>query len=159
MQDDQSQLSEGLAIQVDGETGAARVRRYRLGDEDALVEMYRSIFPEESRTVDDWWWCFQQAPEGPADIRVLESDGHVVGAITHVPVAVWIEGRRHCLAIGCDLMVRPEFRGQGGSRQLVSAFLASDDFSRSSSTMLGSLFCSASGWGNANTLKSFPRTI
>jgi hypothetical protein len=88
MQDDQSQMSEGLAIHVDGEAGAARVRRYRLGDEDELVEIYRSIFPEDSRTVDDWWWCFQQAPEGPADIRVLESDGRVVGAITHVPVAV-----------------------------------------------------------------------
>ena len=117
-------MSEGLAIQVDGETSATGVRRYRLGDEDALVEMYGSIFPEESRTLDDWWWCFRQGPEGPADIRVLESEGRVVGAITHVPGAVWIEGRRRRLAIGCDLMIQPEFRGQGGSRQLVNAFLA-----------------------------------
>jgi GNAT superfamily N-acetyltransferase len=126
MQEDQSRMSEGLAVQVDGEAGSARVRLYRLGDEGALVEMHRSIFPEESRTLDDWWWCFRQAPEGPADIRVLESEGRVVGAITHVPGAVWIEGRRRRLAIGCDLMIRPEFRGQGGSRQLVNAFLAAE---------------------------------
>ena len=123
-------MSERLSIPVDGEGEAisapARVRRYQLGDEDTLVEMSRSIFPENSRSLADWRWCFRQAPEGPADIRVLESESRVVGAIAHVPVAVWIEGRRRRLAIGCDLMIQPEFRGQGRSQQLVSAFLAAE---------------------------------
>jgi GNAT superfamily N-acetyltransferase len=123
-------MAERLATPSDGESISAstRVRGYRLGDEHALVEMSRSIFPEhyEQRSLDDWRWCFRQAPEGPADIRVLESEDRVVGSIAHVPVAVWIQGRRRRLAIGCDLMIRPEFRGQGWSQQLVSAFLAAE---------------------------------
>lgn len=121
-------MSERLEIPGDGEaiSASARVRRYQLGDEDTLVEMSRSIFPENSRSLADWRWCFRQAPEGPADIRLLESESRVVGAITHVPVAVWIEGRRRRLAIGCDLMIQPEFRGQGRSQQLVNAFLAAE---------------------------------
>jgi GNAT superfamily N-acetyltransferase len=93
-----------------------------------LVELSRSIFPEHygQRSLADWRWCFRQAPEGPADIRVLESEDRVVGSIAHVPVAVWIEGRRRRLAIGCDLMIRPEFRGQGRSQQLVRAFLGAE---------------------------------
>lgn len=47
----------------------------------------------------------------------------MVGSIAHVPVAVWIQGRRRRLAIGCDLMIRP---GSGLVAQLVSASLASE---------------------------------
>lgn len=128
MQEDQSQMSERLAIPGDGEavSDPARVRRFRPGEEDALLEMSRSIFPEDARSLADWLWCFRQAPEGPADIRLLECEGRMVGSIAHVPVAVWIEGRRRRLAVGCDLMVRPEFRGQGRAQQLVSAFLAAE---------------------------------
>jgi GNAT superfamily N-acetyltransferase len=61
-----------------------------------------------------------------ADIHVLESDGRVVGCAAHVPVSVWVDGHRLRLAIGCDLIVIPEYRGQGGSRRLVEAFFASE---------------------------------
>src|SRR5262245_17053707 len=90
--------------------------------------MSTSIFPEhyQQHSLPNWRWCFRQGPEGPADIRVLESEDCVVGSIVHIPVAVWIEGRKRRLAIGCNLMIRPDFRGQGWSQQLVSAFLADE---------------------------------
>ena len=121
-------MSERPAVPVDGEavSNMPHVRRYRLGDEDALVEMSRSMFPEHPKSIATWRWCYRQAPEGPADILVLESEDRVVGGIVHVPVAVWLEGRRRRLAIGCDLMIQPEFRGQGWSQQLVGAFVASE---------------------------------
>src|SRR5262245_31301087 len=95
MREDRRRMTERLAVQVDGGAGSAsaRVRPYQPGDEDALVAMFRSTFPEVPRSLDDWRWCFRQAPEGPADICVLESDGRVVGTIAHVPVAAWIEGQ------------------------------------------------------------------
>ena len=104
LREDLPQLSERPAVPVDAEAMSTlvRVRPYRLGDEDALVEMSRSAFPMQSASLAKWRWCFRQAPEGPADILVLESEGRVVGGIVHVPVAVWLEGRRHRLAIGCD---------------------------------------------------------
>jgi hypothetical protein len=123
-------MSESLAIadDVDLISASGLVRRYRPGDEVALVEMSRSIFPElyASRSLADWRWCFLQPPEGPADIRLVESEGRVVGSIAAVPVAAWIWGRRRRLALGCDLMIRPGFRGRDRFRQLVSAFLDSE---------------------------------
>ena len=100
------------------------VRPYRAGDEKALVEVYSSLFRE--RSMAEWRWMFQQGPDGPADIGILESDDRVVGSIAHLPVAVWVGGRQLRLAIGCDLMITPECRGLRGSEQLVRAFLASE---------------------------------
>lgn len=100
------------------------VRRYLPGDEEALVAMFSSIF--HKRSLAEWKWLFQQGPAGPADIGVLTSEGTPVGSIAHIPVPVWVEGRRLNLAIGCDMMVLPEYRGRGGAEQLVRAFLASD---------------------------------
>jgi GNAT superfamily N-acetyltransferase len=121
-------VSERPTVPVDSEviSNMPHVRPYRLGDEDALVEMSRSILPDVSRSHAEWLWCFRQGPEGPADIRVLESEGRVIGCGVHVPMAVWIKGRKRRLAIGCDLMIRPEFRGQGWSQKLVSAMFAAE---------------------------------
>ena len=101
-----------------------RVRPYIPGDEASLVEMYSAIFRE--RSLAEWRWLFEQGPEGPALIGVLEHDGRPVGSIAHIPTSVWVDGRRLRLATGCDLMVSPECRGRGGSQQLVETFLESD---------------------------------
>ena len=86
--------------------------------------MYSAIFRE--RSLAEWRWLFQQGPEGPALIGILEHDGRPVGSIAHIPTSVWVDGRRLRLATGCDLMISPECRGRGGSQQLVEAFLGSD---------------------------------
>ncbi len=101
-----------------------RVRPYIPGDEASLVEMYSAIFRE--RSLAEWRWLFQQGPEGPALIGILEHDGRPVGSIAHIPTSVWVDGRRLRLATGCDLMISPECRGRGGSQQLVETFLESD---------------------------------
>ena len=39
-----------------------------------------------------------------------------------VGVPVWVEGRRLRLAIGCDMMVHPAFRGLGGAERMIASF-------------------------------------
>lgn len=101
-----------------------RIRDYRGGDEVPLVEVYSAIF--RPRTLDEWRWVCESAPGGPAQIQVLEHDGRPVGCIVHVPVEAWVEGRRVQLAIGCDMMLLPEYRGRGWMRQLTEASFSSE---------------------------------
>lgn len=99
------------------------VREYLPGDEEWLIAAFSAIFRE--RSLAEWNWLFRQGPGGPADIRMLTSEGRPVGSISHIRVPVWVEGRRLHLAIGCDLMIHPDFRGRGGAEQLATAFFAS----------------------------------
>jgi hypothetical protein len=57
---------------------------------------------------------------------LLETSGRVVGHQAHIPVAVWVGGERLRLGVGVDTSVAPDFRGRGGMRLLVEAFLASE---------------------------------
>ena len=99
-----------------------RVRTYEPGDEGWLVATFSAIFRQ--RSLAEWRWLFQDRPGGSAevDIRILEADGRPVGAVSHVGVPVWVEGRRLRLAIGCDMMVHPAFRGLGGAERMIASF-------------------------------------
>lgn len=101
-----------------------QVRRYSPGDERELIAIFSSVFRE--RSMAEWDWLFRDGPDGPAEILVLTADDRVVGGITHVPVASFVEGRRVRAAIGCDLMILPQFRGLGGARLLVTEFVSSN---------------------------------
>ena len=101
-----------------------QVRRYAPGDERALIAIFSSLFRERSTA--EWDWLFRNGPDGSADILILTAGGRVAGSIAHVPVTTFVEGRRVRLAIGCDLMVDPEFRGHGGAKRLVTAFVSSN---------------------------------
>jgi GNAT superfamily N-acetyltransferase len=101
-----------------------RIRDYKGGDETALVEIYSTIF--RPRTLDEWRWLFENAPSGRAQILVIEFEGRPVGCGTHVPVEAWVDGSRLQLAIGCDMMLLPEYRGRGWMRLLYEAFVASE---------------------------------
>jgi hypothetical protein len=101
------------------------VRTYEPGDEHVILEMFERVFGHR-RTLEEWRWQFREAPEGPAVIHVLEDRGSAIGHIAHVPVAVWVAGRRLRLGRGCDTMVLPEYRGHGGMKRLVQGFLEAD---------------------------------
>ncbi|MGH2852184.1 MAG: hypothetical protein ACRDLP_16410 [Solirubrobacteraceae bacterium] len=99
-----------------------RVRTYEPGDEEWLVATFSAIFHE--RSLAEWRWLFHERPGGPAevDIRVLEADGQPVGSVSHIGVPVWVQGERLRLAIGCDMMIHPAFRGRGGAEQMITSF-------------------------------------
>jgi GNAT superfamily N-acetyltransferase len=100
------------------------VRLGREQDEVELVELYEAVFGRRSLEV--WRWLFRFGPEGAARMDVLVHGERVAGCITHLPASAFVEGQARRLAIGCDLMIHPDVRGQGGARMLVEAFLASD---------------------------------
>jgi hypothetical protein len=100
------------------------VRPYKPGDEHEIQAMYNAVF-DRSRPLAEWRWRFLHAPDGPAVIYVLESDGRLAGHHAHVPGRVWVQGAEHRIGSGCDMMVAPEARGRGGMRSLVDAFLSS----------------------------------
>jgi GNAT superfamily N-acetyltransferase len=101
-----------------------QIRRYEPGDEGALIAIFSSLYRKRSRA--EWYWLFRDGPDGPAEILVLTAGDQVVGSIVHVPVTTFVEGRRVRLAIGCDLMIDPEFRGRGGAKRLVTTFVSSN---------------------------------
>jgi hypothetical protein len=102
--------------------GELRVRTYEPGDEGWLVATFSAVFRQ--RSLAEWRWLFQDRPGGSeeVDIRILEADGSPVGAVSHVGVPVWVEGQRLRLAIGCDMMVHPAFRGRGGAERMITSF-------------------------------------
>src|SRR5919108_4576816 len=104
---------------------AFSVREYAPGDEHAITRMIGEIFSWKE-SLARWCWQFGQGPEGPALIHLLERDGRIVGHIAHNPSNVFVDGIRMRRSSGNTMMVLPEFRGQGGMRRLVQAFLASD---------------------------------
>jgi Acetyltransferase (GNAT) domain len=108
-------------------TGASSftVREYEDRDEDEIREMTGRVFGNRP-SPGYWRWQYRDAPEGPALIHVLERDGRLAGHWAHIPVAVFVSGRRLRLGRGRAAMVLPEFEGQGGMRLLVETFLASE---------------------------------
>ncbi len=99
------------------------LRTYRAGDEHGIQAMYGSVFGKP-RSLEEWRWRFERAPDGPALIHLLEAEGRLVAHIAHVGFPVFVEGRRLRLGHGGDTMVLPGYRGRGGMRELVQGFLA-----------------------------------
>jgi hypothetical protein len=101
------------------------VRPYEPGDEVAIQAMYETVFGR-ARTLAEWRWRLREGPDGPALAYVLTSGDRLVGHQAHIPARVWVRGERLRIGHGCDTMVIPEFRGRGGMRLLMEAFLSSD---------------------------------
>jgi hypothetical protein len=106
------------------DASAFSVREYEHGDEDEIREMIGRVFGDRP-SPSHWRWQYRDAPEGPALIHLLERDGRLAGHWAHIPLSVFVEGRRLRLGRARAVMVLPEFEGQGGMRLLAETFLAS----------------------------------
>ena len=110
---------------TDEAADALTTRAYRPGDEHWLVETFSLVF--RRRSLEEWRWLFEARADGPdeVDIAILEHDGQPIGSTAHIGASAWVDGRRMHLAIGCDMMVHPRFRGRGGAGLLVEALRTS----------------------------------
>ena len=84
------------------------------------------VEPFTHRSPEEWRWLYRRGPHGAADIGIVTSGGTVAGCIIHVPAEAWVEGRQRRLAVGCNMVVLPEFRGRGGGSLLARGFHTSD---------------------------------
>jgi len=84
-------------------------RSYCDGDEAGILQLYRDVF-QLDLSLPVWQRAYQQCPDGPAVITVLESEGRIVGHYAVQPRAFWVCGERCVAGIAIGTMVRPEVR-------------------------------------------------
>jgi hypothetical protein len=84
-------------------------RSFRDGDEAGILQLYRDVF-QLDLTLPVWKRAYQECPDGPAVITMLENEGRVVGHYAVQPRAFWVSGERCVAGIAIGTMVRPEVR-------------------------------------------------
>src|SRR5439155_2421485 len=97
-----------------------RVERYREGDEQAVLDLFRTVFGH-SRSLEHWRWQFKGNPYGGPFVSLArrEDDG-TVGSYSVMPVMLNVMGTA---VLGCqsvDTAVHPDHRGQRVFEQTAS---------------------------------------
>jgi predicted N-acetyltransferase YhbS len=128
-----------------------RLERYRPGDEQAILELFRTVFGK-SRSLAHWTWQFKDNPYGGPFISLArrEDDGAVVGSYSVMPVKLNVMGRP---VLGCqsvDTAVHPDHRGQRVFEQT-----ASDCYAWCASSGVKAVV----GFPNASSYPGFMRTL
>lgn len=96
-----------------------RIREYRPGDEEGILDCYNRIFPTPDgrippRTRAHFDWKFRRNPTGRVQHVVVEHAAEgIIGGYAGIPVRVWSEQREQLAAQGVDLMVLPRWRRHG----------------------------------------------
>ena len=77
-----------------------RVERYREGDEQAVLDLFRTVFGH-SRSLEHWRWQFKDNPYGGPFVSLArrEDDGTVVGSYSVMPVMLNVMGTA---VLGCQ---------------------------------------------------------
>lgn len=89
------------------------IRRYRPGDETAIVDLFNRSF-SQPRTLADWKWKYEDDPYGRERISVaLGGDGALVGHYAGYPVAYRLDGRDVLAHQIGDTMTDPAVRHVG----------------------------------------------
>jgi hypothetical protein len=109
---------------VDGalEPDEVTLRAYEPGDEHAIQAMFKETFGD--RRMAEWRWRFLDHPGHPPTIRVLVAGHRPIGHSASVRFPTFFDGRRGLVGTGSDLMIVPEYRGQGHTRKFYEATLA-----------------------------------
>lgn len=87
--------------------------RYRPGDEQGILELFRTVFGK-ARSLEHWEWQFRRNPYGGPFAAVARriSDGAIVGSYSVMPVQLNLVGKPVLACQSVDTAVHPEFRGQ-----------------------------------------------
>lgn len=98
------------------------IRLFQQGDAEKINDLYARVF-EKSRSLAHWEWKFQRFSSPPAIIIVAESDGRIVGHAACLQMDALYQGQKLRLAERVDIMVDPDFQGQGIYKQIVARML------------------------------------
>src|SRR5262249_10134849 len=84
-------------------------RPYRERDEAGILDLYREVFGlEMPRAL--WRWVYQQSPDGPAVIAVLESGSRLIGHYAVQPRRFWVRGGSCLAGLALGTMVSAPIR-------------------------------------------------
>jgi Acetyltransferase (GNAT) domain len=90
-------------------SGAWECRPYRAGDEQGILDLYREVFRLDL-TPEYWRWAFQDSPDGPAVIAVIELGHRIVGHYEVTPKVFGVD-RTGCTAgYAGGTMLAPQVR-------------------------------------------------
>jgi len=86
-------------------------RSYQDGDEKAINRLYKEVFGKE-RSEEQWRWEFQNPPEGPANIRVIEHKGRIVAHIALIPIRFQFFDKEILVGKSEDSSILKDYRGK-----------------------------------------------
>lgn len=128
-----------------------RLERYRDGDEEAILGLFRAVFGK-SRSSEHWRWQFKDNPYGGPFVALARrvDDGAVVGSYSVMPVMLNVMGKAVLACQSVDTAVHPDHRGQRVFEQT-----ASDCYAWCESSGVKAVF----GFPNASSYPGFMRTL
>lgn len=86
---------------------------YRIGDEDAIRELFRASFGGRELPLADWYWRFRDNPSGPGLIELSWEAGRLAAHYAVTSMRMRIEGSDRLGALSGTTMTHPEHRGKG----------------------------------------------
>lgn len=98
------------------------IRLYQEGDAERINALYERVFGK-SRSLAEWEWKFQRFSSPAAIIIVAEQAGQIVGHAACLQINAFHQGQTLLLAERVDIMVDPDFQGQGIYKNIVSRML------------------------------------
>ena len=128
-----------------------RLERYRDGDEEAVLTLFRTVFGK-ARSLEHWRWQFKANPYGGPFVSMArrEHDGLVVGSYSVMPVMLNVMGRSQLACQSVDTAVHPDHRGQR-----LFETTASDCYAWCASAGLQAVV----GFPNSSSYPGFMRTL
>lgn len=98
------------------------IRLFQQGDADKINNLYARVFGKK-RSLAEWEWKFEQFSSPPAIIIVAEIEGQIVGHAACLQLEAAYQGQKLRLAERVDIMVDPDYQGQGIYKQIVARML------------------------------------
>jgi hypothetical protein len=93
-----------------------QVRRYRTGDESAIIDLFERTFGRpmgESESPRHWRWEFMENPSGKEAILLAWSGDRLAAQYAVLPLRFLVDGTIHDAALSLDTATDAPFRGRG----------------------------------------------
>jgi len=109
------------------------VRLYRPGDEEGIVHLLQSVFngwPHfdlNCTPLEHWRWKYRDNPLGIITISLAVKDEKAIGCVHAVPRKAKVRDENVLCVFGADLVIHPEFRGMGITKNLDNELKILDD--------------------------------
>jgi GNAT superfamily N-acetyltransferase len=89
------------------------MRPYRLGDEESIIELFRTVFNVETTLV-KWTWRYIENGINLKLIMLAESAaGDIIGQYALCPIRMKVDGKEIIGSFSLDTMVHPDWGGRG----------------------------------------------
>jgi GNAT superfamily N-acetyltransferase len=96
------------------------LRRYRVGDEQAIVHLLNTAFSRGWGTLEHWKWKYTENPAGSPIIWLAEYNNKIVGHYGIIPIVMKIGNSYVTGSLSCDAATHPEYQGRGVFSSIVN---------------------------------------